>query len=141
MPTITIKRNKERMNAHLPYKVMVNNQQVAELKIGEEIQLSVSAGDKVKIWLNWSGSKEFTVPSEEEEFHFVCGGNITYNIIGNAGGVLFLVLIIGTNYFVGGVVGRKIGLSAALGVMLLLLYMLTSGKSNWIKFWQHPDIS
>ena len=28
---------------------------------------------------------------------------------------------------------KKLGLGAALAVMLLLLYMLTVGKSNWIK--------
>ena len=133
MPTITVKRNRERMNAHLAYKILINDQQVEVLNVGEEVSLSVSPGDKLKIWINWSGSQEYTIPTSPEEQQIVCGGNLTYNIIGNAGGVLFLALIVGTNILVGSEVGKKIGLGLALAVMLLLLYMLTIGKSNWIK--------
>jgi len=121
------------MNAHLTYKVLVNDQPVAELNAGEEVSVSVAPGDRLRIWMNWSGSRDYIVPSSPEEQRIVCGGNLTYNIIGNAGGVLFLALVVGTNIVAGSEVGKKIGLGLALGVMLLLLYMLTKGKSNWIR--------
>ena len=133
MPTITVTRNRERMNAHLAYKILINDRQVEELNVGEEVSLSVLPGDKLKIWINWSGSQEYTIPTSPQEQRIVCGGNLTYNTIGNAGGVLFLALIVGTNLLVGSEVGKKIGLGLALAVMLLLLYMLTVGKSNWIR--------
>ena len=133
MTTLTIKRNKEHMNAYLAYKVLVNDVQVAEIKAGQEIYLSCISGDRVRLVMTWSSSKEIVIPSSEQGLTIVCGGNLTYNVIGNAGGALFLAIIIGTNLLIGHEVGKKIGLMLAICVMLLVLYMLTIGKSNWIK--------
>lgn len=121
------------MNGHLPYKVLVNGEQVGEILTGEEISIPCSSGDRVSLVMTWSGSKELVIPDGKEKVKITCGGNLTYNIIGNAGGVLFFLLIIVTHFVAGGEVGKKIGLGAALAVMLLLLYMLTVGKSNWIR--------
>jgi len=133
MPILVIKRNKERMNGHLPYKVLVNDEPVGEILTGGEISIQCNSGDRVSLFMTWSGSKEMVIPDGEEKLTITCGGNLTYNIIGNAGGVLFFALIIASHFIAGDEVGRKIGLGAALAVMLVLLYMLTVGKSNWIK--------
>ena len=133
MATVLVARNKERMNAYTAYKVIVNDLQVAEVNVGEEVLLNLNPDDRLKLMMTWSGSKEFIIPEGVEEVKIQCGGNLTYNIIGNAGGALFLAIVIGTNLLVGSEVGKKIGLGLALCVMLLVLYMLTVGKSNWIK--------
>ena len=77
------------MNAHLPYKVLVNGEQVAEILVGGEIAIQCNSGDRVSLFMTWSGSKEVVIPVGEEKLTIICGGNLTYNIIGNAGGVLF----------------------------------------------------
>lgn len=133
MTALTIKRKKERMNAHLTYKVLVNNAIVTEINAGEETSLSCVPGDRVRFVMSWSGSNEIIIPNGAEKLTIICGGNLTYNIIGNAGGVLLFALIIASHFIAGDEVGKKVGLGAALAVMLLLLYMLTIGKSNWIK--------
>lgn len=133
MTTLTVRRKKERMNAHLSYKVLVNDVNVAEINAGEEKTVNCNSGDRIRFVMTWSGSKEIVIPDDEEKLTIICGGNLTYNVIGNAGGVLLFVLIIASHFIDGDEVGKKFGLGAALSVMLLLLYMLTIGKSNWIK--------
>lgn len=121
------------MNAYLAYKVLVNDVQVAEINSGQEVSLTCISGDRVRLVMTWSSSREIDIPAGEQRLTIVCGGNLTYNVIGNAGGALFLAIIIGTNLLIGHEVGKKIGLSLAICVMLLVLYMITFGKSNWIK--------
>lgn len=133
MTPLTIKRKKERMNANLSYKVLVNDVTVAEINAGEEKTVNCISGDRVRFVMTWSGSKEIVIPDGEEKLTIICGGNLTYNIIGNAGGVLLFTLIIASHVLAGDEIGKKFGLGAAIAVLLLLLYMLTVGKSNWIK--------
>jgi len=133
MSNLTVVRAKERMNAHIPYKILVNGEEKAELKPGEQASIEVNTKDKVRIIMTWSGSQEITLPTGHESYHIYAKGNLTYNVIGSAGAALFFLLILVANHFANAQVIKYSGAIFAIALMVLLLYMLTKGKWNWIK--------
>lgn len=133
MSNLTVVRAKERMNAHIPYKILVNGEEKAELKPGEQVSIEVNTQDKVRIIMTWSGSREIKLPDSHKSYHIYAKGNLTYNIIGSAGAALFFVMVLAANHFTSATVIKYAGAVLAIALMLLLLYMLTKGKWNWIK--------
>jgi len=133
MSNLTVVRAKERMNAHIPYKILVNGEEKAELKPAEQATIEVNAKDNVRIIMTWSGSQEIGLPAGYESYHIFAHGNVTYNIIGSAGAALFLLLVLMANHFADALVIKYSGAIFAIALMIFLLYMLTKGKWNWIK--------
>ena len=130
---LTVARAKERMNAHIPYRILINGEEKAHLKPGEQATIEVNAKDKMRIIMTWSGSKEFELSEGFQSIHVFARGNVAYNLIGSAGAALFFLMVLVANHFAQAVVIKYSEAIFAMVLMVVLLYMLTKGKWSWIK--------
>lgn len=78
MSKLIFERENQFVNKVRKYKILLNNEDTAEIKNGERKEIDVAPGSyKVKIMVDWSESKEVLVNvTEGETLQFQCGSRL-----------------------------------------------------------------